>query len=458
MNTLSKKFISGIVFILVAMLLGTYFVNSKWIEKYALYQQKETVRKIGRELEENLLEGKPLQEVISDIEKREAVLVAYSYEKDHPESLNEEIRAAFREKGLGFQQFWLWDQDYEQIIENGSKFRLYTQSKLNYSILVQYLLIDSGVFALAVIIPNAENYIHMINNFVFVLYAFAIGIAILLMVFLIRNITNPLRDMRTFTNKIASCEFEWLDIRTGDELEEVANSLNQMGRAILENQKQLELKNSQMNQLLSDVAHDLKTPISLVGMYARGMKDGLDDGEFLDTIIQQNLKMSQIIEKLLYLSSIEQKTKEASKVILDQQITQCLAEHKMLFETRGLSLNLQLEAHLEVETDLNLLMDLLSNLISNAAKYADSDAIDVNLVQNQGAIIFKISNRIGNLDLDLKRIWEPFYVGEASRNKYLSGTGLGLALVKKIADQLGFTVGCQLANGIISFEVNFIKK
>ena len=99
----------------------------------------------------------------------------------------------------------------------------------------------------------------------------------------------------------------------------------------------LQAKNQQMEQLLSDVAHDLKTPISLIGMYSSGIRDGLDDGTFLETIIQQNSRMSQMTERLLNLSGIERKEYPLTTIRLDLLLFECIAEQKLFLSKRGLS-------------------------------------------------------------------------------------------------------------------------
>ena len=85
-------------------------------------------------------------------------------------------------------------------------------------------------------------------------------------------------------------------------------------------------KNRQMEALLDNVAHDLKTPISLIGTYASGMQDGLDDGTFLDTIIRQNTKMAQLAEKLLGLSRIGQKDYPEETIALDRLLQNQIEE------------------------------------------------------------------------------------------------------------------------------------
>lgn len=455
LNRLSRKFIVGVVLILLFTLAGTLFANSRVAARVYLREQREYLRKISARLEEELEGGAVPMEAVEKIEKMEKVLIVRSDQTGDPDMLANELRESFKQKGLGFQKFWLWDQDYASAIQNGSQFRLYSQDKLNYSILVQYLPSDSGLYAVAAIVPDARGFIRIVNRTGFLIYSFSVLIAIVLIFFLTRHITNPLAQIREFTKKISSHEYQPLRMKTGDELEDVANSLNEMAGDIERYQKILEAKNERMKQLLNDVAHDLKTPVSLVGMYAAGIKDGLDDGTFLDTIIHQNNKMVRIVEKLLHLSEIERKEYPCRKLRLDRILLLCMEEQKIFFAQRGLELSAKIEPDIRADGNPELLGELFSNLISNAAKYASEGAVKMELRREAQKCVFHISNHTENPDLDTDCIWQPFYVGEKSRNTALSGTGLGLSIVKKIAERFHYAVSCERKDQVISFRVVF---
>lgn len=455
MSKLAKKFITGIFTILIFTLALSIFVNTKIVEKYYLYQQRKSIASIANDLEGQLRLEKDPAAIISEIEKKENVLITFSSQTSDMDALNNDLREKFREKGLGFQKFWLWDKDYTTALESGKKRRIYHQDKLNYGILVEYLSYKDQLFAIASIVPNTQELVSIINKFLIALQMFSLLTALALIFILVRHITNPLKRIEEFSKKISRQEYEPLSLKTGDELETVAESMNQMGKSIQDYQHKLLYKNRQMEQLLDNVAHDLKTPISLIKMYAQGMKDGLDDGTFLDVMIKQNSRMEQMTEQLLHLSRISQKEYHKEELSLDSLLLQHLEELKILADSRGLAIHASILSNAIVTGNPVLIGTLFSNLLSNAFKYAAGNSVRVVLERCGASYAFTASNELGQITPDPDRIWEPFYVGEESRNQALSGTGLGLAIVKKLAQQAGYSIHCEIKEGWIHFKLTF---
>lgn len=126
-HRLSVKFIFGITGILLLILTATLFINSRVMERYYLHRQRENVRQAGETLKEALARGCTPEEATLELEERENVLVAFSRNTDNYDSLSSDLREKFRQKGLGFQKFWLWEEDYISAVQNGYRFRLYGQ-------------------------------------------------------------------------------------------------------------------------------------------------------------------------------------------------------------------------------------------------------------------------------------------------------------------------------------------
>lgn len=455
MNKLSKKFIAGIICILILSSLCSILFNTQFLEKFYLYQKRGRISQISDEFTKLLEQDIPPQEAIQQIESSCKVIIAEidSMPTADNEEVNQKIQSAFQEKGVGFQKYWFWEEDYKKVLEGEKKIKLYKQENLNYSLLIDYMKKDSSIYAVTMIVPNVADAFQIANTFLIVVSAFTILIAIIFIVFLVKKITKPLQSFEQFATNMKNNEYVPIYVSTRDELEDVAKSLNTMGKQITVFQKSLQEKNLQMEQLLENVAHDLKTPISLIQLYANGIKDGIDDGTFLETILEENERMSAMVNQLLYLSRIEKKQNDSGPVNLSILLQDLIDKYMILAKERKMELRAEIEKDICIVGNEDLLQSLFSNLITNAVKYASGEVIISKLCRQNNDILFSIQNDTDNDSLDLDKIWISYYVGEKSRNKKLSGTGLGLSVVKKICETQGYSIDCSFINNKIEFKV-----
>lgn len=454
MNKLSKKFIIGIAAILLVTMSASIWINSTVVSRYYLHEKKKALDGVCDRLEQMVDEGEQPEAVISILEDSEEVVIAQTDDTDDLNLLNESVRDILRSKGIGFQKFWLWEGAYQTLLANGRKISVYSQDKLNYSLLVEYMTIRDKVYAVVMVIPHVSDAIRIINTISSGILLLSMAAAIFMVAVWVKRITKPLDQMKRQADDISSGNFHSIEVRSHDELEEVADSMNQMCGEIQSYQSRLLTKNQQMEELLDNVAHDLKTPVALVSAYANGIKDGLDDGTFVDTIIRQNSRMGAMVEGLLYLSRMKKRETDVQDVALDMLLGQLLEEQALLAARQGIAFQSVICAQAVIWSNEELVRLMLDNFFSNSLKYSSGKIIDITLEEKENGYLFTIANDTDTVT-DPDRIWEPFYVGEKSRNKELSGTGLGLALVKGGAEKIGCPVSCRLENSRITFQVFF---
>lgn len=274
---------------------------------------------------------------------------------------------------------------------------------------------------------------------------------------LVRRITLPLQKIGETAKAISNLDFQMVEIHTKDELETLAGDMNEMSRKLKEANEALEEKNRQMQELLSNVSHDLKTPVALVKAYAGGIRDGLDDGTFVDTIIAQNHRMEVMIEQLLNLSRVRQAQMRREPVDVSEILLKETEGYRICTDGRALEIVCEIEEHITVDTVREAVRLICTNLLSNAVKYAAKGEIIVRLSRLPGGRCrLLVENPLeSGREPDLERIWQPYYVGEESRSSELSGTGLGLAIVRAAAEKAGCALSCDVEDGNIMFIVIF---
>lgn len=215
--------------------------------------------------------------------------------------------------------------------------------------------------------------------------------------------------------------------------------------------------------LTNAVAHELRTPVFRLQWQADLLKDTAlnnDQAEMVESIIEDTEEMEQMVDELLYYTKLDAHRQE----LFLESVNLCtFLEAKVSYWQKETQLDIQLAsaqqaANVDVVVDKKLLKRALDNLVRNALKFATSKILielKGNLPQLQVAIH---DDGPGIAEEHLPNLFEPFYVGEKSRNKTLSGHGLGLSIVKKICDQHHASIEVQrskILNGaefIITFQ------
>lgn len=453
MSKLNRKFLISIGIILFTVGTASLYVNLNFIERYFLYNEKKQLQHISDIL---LEEHSDIDKNIRAIESSEDVIIVSVKASEDNDVLNGMLIEEFRKRGISLKKYWIWDKDYEDVVDKARKIKIYNQEKLNYSLLVEYILVGDEFVAIAKIIPSLQKTLILINKVNIGVFIGTGFILFLCISFLVSKITSPIQKIRKTSKAISELNFETIEISTHDELELLAEDINAMSKKLKESHTLLNQKNKQMEELLANVSHDLKTPISLIKIYACGLKDGLDDGTFMDTIIVQNTKMEHMVERLLKLEKLKHQECEWQTIDISMKLKTILEEYRLQNEIVGNSDTHEIQDGIVVNLNAEAIDIIYSNIISNAIKYAKDGNFKLKLYKNESECVFISQNHINDeAQIDINQIWEPFYVAEKSRNKNMSGTGLGLSIVKNVCEKYKIVYSCDIRNNIISFKFYF---
>lgn len=449
MSKLAKKFLWRISAVLIVVTAASLLINIGFIERFYLHQKKNEINRISQKILDN---QEQLEQTIQAAEEAHEVVIVDVASTNDINTVNEELRTEFLNKGLGLEKYWFWEQDYHTTLSKGRQLRLYNQGKLNYSLLVEYLYTDGEIIGVAMIIPNVREMITLVNWMTITIFGGAVFLIIILLYFQVKKITSPLDKIGELAKDISRQKFRQIEIQTGDEIEILADSINEMSSRLKENQEELMAKNRQMEALLGNVSHDLKTPLTLVKAYASGIRDGIDDGTFLETILNQTVRMEKMVEGLLELSRMQQKEAKPELTNMSLILHKTIKDQELAINKDGITLTQKIESPVIVNANPEAIESMFTNLITNAVKYTNNKEISLKLVRTNTGFSFTISNGVENNEgIEPERLWEPFFVGEKSRNKEMSGTGLGLSIVRAIAQKQGFEYKCKIDGKDIVF-------
>ena len=253
---------------------------------------------------------------------------------------------------------------------------------------------------------------------------------------ILRKLYLPLEKMRTVTEKIAGGNYiERADESGSDEFSALAHDFNRMADRINIQMEELRITAKQKQQMLDDLAHEMRTPLTVISGYAEYIRNAKITEEDRTDATGRSERLCEISRILLDSAFI----RENEITPVNVSVSELIVNTKERFENRAAEKNTYINTDITesiVQGDKILLELLLSNLCENALKACDyNGVITIGSEKNDNSVIIYVSdNGIGMSEEQLKHITEPFYRTDKARSRREGGTGLGLALCKSIAD------------------------
>lgn len=433
-----------ITFVVIVTFTISLVVSQFFLPKYYLYQLN---KKVADAYETYQTKDEP-----SLVERQFDVTIITVPLEGSIDNLNENLRLQLAREQIALNKFWVSEEVLQDIAREKIVGKLYDQGKQKSSFLVHYVKEGNQLVMIGASMAHFTDIASFINRFNFVFLIASILVIIMVTALLSRKLTNPLNELQQVAQEIGALNFQQANIQTGDEIEELAKSINKMSQTLESAQQQLTQRNLDLKQFMVGLTHELKTPLALINVYASGMEDGMDDGTYLTVIHQQIDRMEKIITDMLYFARTEENDSKVSSFDVIQLLQQIIHSYQPLQGDKQIFLQSELTEFM-LNTEQEKVHFIVENLISNAVKYTSGRDIFICL-DSHGRL--EITN--DTTLLDISKIWQPFYVGESSRNKHISGTGLGLATVKSLAEQLGYTTKSTLADGKITFTIDFWQR
>lgn len=308
-----------------------------------------------------------------------------------------------------------------------------------------------------------------------------IGIAILLVgigvsIIFSGIITKPILSLSKIAKRMADMDFDArYEGNDKSEIGVLGSSMNYMSDKLEENISQLKTANRELQrdierkekidemrtEFLSNVSHELKTPIALIQGYAEGLKEGItDDPEsmdyYCDVIIDEASKMNVMVKKLLTLNQIEFGNEEIvmERFNIVELISSCVSANELRASQNGIKIYFSYEKDvMDVWSDEYKVEEVVTNYLTNAINHCDFDKIiKVEAVYNDDNVrvyVYNTGKPIPKEDID--KIWTKFYKVDKARTREYGGNGIGLSIVKAIMDSYGKEYGVENIDGGVRF-------
>ena len=319
---------------------------------------------------------------------------------------------------------------------------------------------------------DSQGRVHVMAKDLFIsAFVILISVALVVGLWVYRSIAVPLVKLKKATQNIKEGNLDFvLDVEGKDEFSELCQDFEEMRRRLKESTEEKSLIEKENRELISNISHDLKTPITAVKGYVEGIMDGVADtpekmDRYVRTIYNKTNEMDHLINELTFYSKIDTNRipYTFSKLNVEDYFADCAEEIGLELETRGIELVYAnyVEKDVMVIADGEQIRRVIHNIISNAIKYMDKPKgiIQIRIKDVGDFIQIEIEdNGKGIGPKDLPYIFDRFYRTDVSRNSSKGGSGIGLSIVKKILEDHGGKVWATSRLGIGTIMYFVLRK
>lgn len=296
-------------------------------------------------------------------------------------------------------------------------------------------------------IPEVEEFlVDMMFGIVIVL----ILTAALLILWIYRGVMKPLGKMQVAAKSIkeGNLDFE-LTADADDEIGQLCRDLEDMRKRLKDNAEEKVTFDRENKELISNISHDLKTPVTTIKGYAEGIMDGVADTpekmeKYIRMIYNKANEMDALINELTLYSKIDTNRIPYNFNILsvNEYFNDCAEDLSLELESKNVEFGYfnYVDADIKIIADVEQLKRVIHNIINNSMKYMDKTKAKINLRIKDVGDFIQVEledNGKGIAAKDLPNIFDRFYRTDASRNSSKGGSGIGLSIVKKIIEEHG---------------------
>lgn len=356
------------------------------------------------------------------------------------------------------------------VIESNERYLIYQRhdNRTDSEYLELFAILDqtNGVYIFTrTNLDSMQQNIHNTNSFLALIGALTGIVGIVLMYFFSKNFTTPILRLADISKKMSNLDFTTkYEVKTQDEIGELGNSINVLSDQLEETISELKTANNELKidnerktqiddmrkEFLSNVSHELKTPIALIQGYAEGLQENINDDQesrdfYCEVIMDEAHKMNKMVKKLLTLNQIEfgNNFLQIEHFDIVQMMTSVLNSTHILFEQKEVKLEFDYTEPVYVWSDEYMMEEVFTNFVSNALNHVSGEkVVRIQMEKNEDYLrifVFNTGNQIP--EDELEKIWIKFYKVDKARTREYGGNGIGLSIVSAIMKSLNHEFG-----------------
>lgn len=468
-HSIKRQFPLIFIFLMTSVIFLCWLVNTLFLEKYYLrskteiiYQAYLSIKAAG---ESNSYDSKEFQEKLKDVCNRSniAACVMDAESKTQYMSTNggEQLRMILYGYLLGYHKF-----ENDEVIREAEDYRIHRSAESGN--LEMYGRLSSGTaFLMSTPLDNIKESAYLANKFYFYVATIGTIISGIIIWLIARRITKPILGLNEISERMVHLDFDAkYEGNDKNEIGLLGENMNKLSHSLEETISELKSANNELRrdiekkekidemrrEFLSNVSHELKTPIALIRGYAEGLQEGIgDDPESKDfycsVIVDEAIKMNQMVQKLLSLNQLEfgREVAQMERFDVTTLIGNALSQGKVLAQKDGITLEMEECPSYHVWADAYMTEEVFQNYLSNAFHYCTGEKkIRVTLQKRDDKVRISVFNTGDPIpEESLPYLWDKFYKVDKARTREYGGSGVGLSIVKAIMESMNQQYGVE---------------
>lgn len=462
-HSLTRQITSIVSLLVAGAILLCWVLNTTLLPRYYMHNKKEVLMEnyqtISNASAQNELESDEFAVTFDNLCSNGNIM-ALILQQD-----GKVLRSSVNDLDALRTEFWdvLLHGDKMEVLYSNKQYQLLkkTDTRLDSEYLVLVGVLENGDMVLMrTAVESIRESAAISNRFLLFAGAAAIVASILVAFFTTRHITKPLQQLTDISKRMVDLDFNAKyesDQSNSYEVEELGNHINRLSEnlewtiselktANVELQDDIEKKiqiDEMRKEFLSNVSHELKTPLALIQGYAEGLQECInDDAEsrefYCEVIIDEADKMNRMVKKLLTLNQLEFGNDQVimERFDMTELIRGVANSTRILMEQKGIRLELENSEEAWVWGDEFKVEEVITNYMSNAINHADGEKlIRVFYTRSEDKLRVSVFNTGQPIpEEDIEKIWVKFYKVDKARTREYGGSGIGLSIVKAIMD------------------------
>lgn len=462
-HSLTRQITSIVSLLVAGAILLCWVLNTTLLPRYYMHNKKEVLMEnyqtISNASAQNELESDEFAVTFDNLCSNGNIM-ALILQQD-----GKVLRSSVNDLDALRTEFWdvLLHGDKMEVLYSNKQYQLLkkTDTRLDSEYLVLVGVLENGDMVLMrTAVESIRESAAISNRFLLFAGAAAIVASILVAFFTTRHITKPLQRLTDISKRMVDLDFNAKyesDQSNSYEVEELGNHINRLSENLERTISELKTANVELQddiekkiqidemrkEFLSNVSHELKTPLALIQGYAEGLQECInDDAEsrefYCEVIIDESDKMNRMVKKLLTLNQLEFGNDQVimERFDMTELIRGVANSTKILIEQKGIRLELENSEEAWVWGDEFKVEEVITNYMSNAINHADGEKlIRVFYTRSEDKLRVSVFNTGQPIpEEDIEKIWVKFYKVDKARTREYGGSGIGLSIVKAIMD------------------------